>query len=65
MTSIVKCTAHPADGKELVVRVFEVIEGEGFEEMKVIEEKVLQKGETYDAVIFDERRVVSFERDKE
>lgn len=33
--------------------------------MKVIEEKVLQKGETYDAVIFDERRVVSFERDKE
>jgi len=64
MTSVVKCAAHPADGKELVVRVFEVIEGEGFDDVKIIEERVLQNGETFDAVIFDQRRVVSFERDK-
>lgn len=64
MTSTVKCVAHPADGKELVVRVFEVVQGEGFEDMKIIEERVLQNGETFDAVVFDQRRVVTFEQDK-
>lgn len=64
MTSIVKCAAHPADGKELVVQVFEVVDSDGGDDIKIIEERILQKGESFDAVVFDARRVVSFERDK-
>jgi hypothetical protein len=64
MTSTVKCFAHPADGKELVVQVFELVSGEGFDDVKIIEERTLQNGETFDAVVFENRRVVSFERDK-
>lgn len=64
MTSVAKFTAHPAAGKELVVRVFEDVFGEGVEEVKILEERTLQNGETFEAVIFDGRRVVSFEQDK-
>lgn len=60
MTSVLLAKAHPAQGKELVVQVFNIVPNADAE---LVSEKVLQNGETYEAVVYDNRQVVSFERD--
>lgn len=59
MTSIVVCKAHPGKDKELVVQVFNVIPNADAE---LVSEVVLKSGETYEAVVYDNRQVISFER---
>lgn len=58
MTSQVKVSAHCADNKEVVVRVFNVATDQG------IEEFTLQNGESREVLIYDDRAVATHERVK-
>lgn len=57
MTSVVKSAAHAAGAKVLVVQVWN---GE-----ELVSEKVLKNGETDEALAYDDRKVVVFEREAE
>lgn len=57
MTSVVKSAAHPAGAKVLVVQVWN---GE-----ELVSEKVLKNGEADEALAYDDRKVVVFEREAE
>jgi len=59
MTSQVKVDAHCADNKEVVVKVFNVAND------SLIEEFVLQNGESREVLIYDDRAVATYERLKE
>lgn len=59
MTSIVKATCHCGTNKEKVVRLFNMSTDE------LIEEKVLQNGESVEFLIYDDRALLAFEREKE
>jgi len=58
MTSVVRVTAHCAAEKEVVVRVLNLFTND------VLEEQVLQDGETVEKYIHAERAVLSFERER-
>jgi O-glycosyl hydrolase len=59
MTSQVKVSAHCATNKEVVIKVFNVAND------SLIEEFVLQDGESREVLIYDDRAVATHERVKE
>lgn len=56
MTSSVKISAHCADNKEVVVRLFDA------DQNAIVEEVILKNGESKEILIYDNRAVTTHER---
>lgn len=59
MTSVSRISAHCADTKELVVRIWDL------DTNQTVEERILQNGESTEVLMYDSRAVTSHEREKQ